>query len=151
MELGLHGEREVRAAYRRLSRLGPDVLVQKMAPSGVEVALGIVRDPTHGPMVVIAAGGVLVEFFDDRVVALPPITAHRAGELIDRLRIRPLLDGVRGSPARDVGALVDALVALGELARSMADVIDSVDVNPVVVHSDGCVVVDALVLARTRR
>ena len=151
VELGLRGEGDVRAAYRRLSRLGPDVLVQKMAPSGVEVALGIVRDPTHGPMVVIAAGGVLVEFFDDRVVALPPITAHRAGELIDRLRIRPLLDGVRGSPARDVGALVDTVVALGELARSMADEIDSVDVNPVVVHSDGCVVVDALVLARTRR
>jgi hypothetical protein len=69
--------------------------------------------------------------------------------LIDRLKIRPLLDGVRGAPPADVGALARALVALSWLAHDLGKHIDALDANPVICGSDGCVAVDALVLPAT--
>ena len=83
-------------------RLGPRVAVGAMAPAGVEVALGIVRDPTFGPLVLVAAGGILVELLHDRALAFPPLDEVGARRLVDRLQIRPLLDGVRGAPPSDV-------------------------------------------------
>ena len=74
-------------------------VVAPMAPHGVELALGIVRDPQFGPLVLVAAGGVLVEVLHDRRLAFPPLDASGARALIDRLRVRPMLDGVRGTRA----------------------------------------------------
>ena len=87
------------AAYRDLAaRLGPDVTVHHQVPPGVELSIGLVRDPALGPLVVVAAGGVLVELLDDRAVALPPLSPDGARRMLDRLRLRPLLDGFRGAP-----------------------------------------------------
>jgi acyl-CoA synthetase (NDP forming) len=148
VRLGLHPD-DVRAAYADIvSRLGPAVTVAAMAPPGVEVALGITRDAQFGPLALVAAGGVLVEVLHDRRLGMPPLDASRAMRLIDRLRIRPLLAGVRGQPAVDVGALADALVALSWLAVDHGDQLDALDVNPVICGPNGCVAVDALVLPR---
>jgi acetate---CoA ligase (ADP-forming) len=123
-------------------------VVARMAPPGVEMALGIVLDPTFGPLVLVAAGGVLVELLHDRRLAFPPLDEGRATSLIDGLRSRPLLDGLRGSPPADVLALTTAVVRLSRLAMDQGDLIAALDVNPVIVSSDGCLAVDALVLAR---
>jgi acyl-CoA synthetase (NDP forming) len=137
----------LREAYRDLSeRLGNLVTVEEMAPPGVEVALGIVRDPTFGPLVLVAAGGVLVELLHDRKLALPPIDDDAARRLIDGLAIRPLLDGVRGAPPSDVGALAHAVSRLSVLAAELGDVITELDINPVIVSPQGCVAVDVLVV-----
>lgn len=137
----------LREAYRDLSeRLGNLVTVEEMAPPGVEVALGIVRDPTFGPLVLVAAGGVLVELLHDRKLALPPIDDDAARRLIDGLAIRPLLDGVRGAPPSDVGALAHAVSRLSVLAVELGDVITELDINPVIVSPQGCVAVDVLVV-----
>ncbi|HEX6580850.1 MAG TPA: acetate--CoA ligase family protein [Actinomycetota bacterium] len=137
----------LRETYRDLAdRLGPEVTVAAMAPPGVEVALGIVRDPTFGPLVLAAAGGVLVEVLRDRKLALPPIGVDAARRLIDGLAIRPLLDGVRGAPRCDVDALADAVSRLSLLAIDLGDQIAELDVNPVIVSPSGCVAVDALVI-----
>jgi succinyl-CoA synthetase beta subunit len=137
----------LRETYRDLAeRLGPDVTVAAMAPPGVEVALGIVRDPTFGPLVLVAAGGVLVELLHDRKLALPPIDEVAARRLIDGLAIRPLLDGVRGAPPSDVDALARAVSRLSVLAVELGDRIVELDVNPVIVSPSGCVAVDALVI-----
>ena len=137
----------LRETYRDLAdRLGPDVTVAAMAPPGVEVALGIVRDPTFGPLVLVAAGGVLVEVLHDRKLALPPIDEDAARHLIDGLAIRPLLDGVRGAPPSDVDALARAVSRLSVLAVELGDRIAELDVNPVIVSPSGCVAVDALVI-----
>ncbi len=145
--LGLADADALRTAYEDIAaRLGPRVVVAPMAPKGVEVALGIVRDPTFGPLVLVAAGGVLVELMKDRQLALPPLDEHRARSLIDRLRSRPLLDGVRGAPAVDVASLAFAISRLSVLASDLGDLIAALDVNPMIVSPGGCVAVDALVI-----
>ena len=147
VRLGLGRPDEVRAAYADVAgRLGPPVLVGAMAPAGVEVALGIVRDPTFGPLVLVAAGGVLVELLHDRALAMPPLDEAGARRLVDRLQMRRLLDGVRGAEASDVAALVHVVSRLSLLATDLGDLIDGLDVNPVIVSPSGCVAVDALVI-----
>jgi acyl-CoA synthetase (NDP forming) len=137
----------IRVAYEDLAtRLGPRMIVTTMAPKGVEVALGIVRDPTFGPLVLVAAGGVLVELLEDRVLAMPPLDGARGRSMIDRLRSRAALDGVRGAPAADVASLAEAISRLSLLASDLGDHLSALDVNPVIVSQDGCVAVDALVL-----
>jgi acyl-CoA synthetase (NDP forming) len=147
--LGLNDAGGLRLAYEDMaSRLGPQVVVAPMAPDGIELALGIVRDPQFGPLVLVAAGGVLVEVLHDRCLAFPPLDASRARALIDRLRVRPMLDGVRGSPPADIEAVAGAVARLSLLAADLGDQLDALDVNPVIVTSQGCVAVDALVVPR---
>jgi acyl-CoA synthetase (NDP forming) len=151
VRLGLADADAVRAGYEDVAgRLGADVVVAEMAPAGVEVALGVIRDATFGPLVLVAAGGVLVELLHDRVLALPPVDEVIARRLIDGLQIRPVLDGVRGAPAVDVDALATAVSRLSVLASDLGDTIDALDVNPVIVHAGGCVAVDALVEPASR-
>ena len=119
------------------------------SPAGVELSVGLVRDDALGPMVVVAAGGVLVELLSDRAVALPPLSRDGARRMVDRLRIRPLLDGFRGSPPADVEALVDVVVAVSHLAHERGDELAALDLNPVIVSPEGAVAVDVLVVPQT--
>ena len=148
VRLGLSGPDALRLAYLELSAtLGPQVTVAAMAPTGVELALGIVRDDQFGPLVLVAAGGVLVEVLHDRRLALPPVDRTGAMRLLDRLTARPLLDGVRGAPPVDLDAVAGAIVALSSLAVALGDRIAALDVNPLIAGPEGCVAVDALVIA----
>jgi acyl-CoA synthetase (NDP forming) len=134
-------------AYTDLEReLGPQVTVSKMAPPGVEIALGIVRDPQFGPLVLVGAGGVLVEIMKDRRLAMPPLDEYRARSMVDLLEVRPLLDGVRGQPTADVDALTRTIVAVSWLAHDLAEHLEALDANPVICGPNGCVAVDALVI-----
>jgi len=152
VRVGIDDSPSLENEYEDLERhLGSEVTVAKMAPRGVEVALGIVRDAQFGPLVLVAAGGVLVEVLHDRRLALPPIDEVRARSLIDRLRIRPLLDGVRGQPAIDVGALARAVVGLSWLAHDLGEHLEELDANPVICSPGGCVAVDALAIPRVSR
>jgi len=147
--LGLTDADALRAAYEDVaSRLGPHVVVAPMTPPGVELALGVVRDPQFGPLVLVAAGGVLVEVLHDRRLALPPLDEPRARALVDRLRVRPLLDGVRGGAPADVDALAHAVSRLSVLAADLGDLLEALDVNPIIVTPDGCTAVDVLVIPR---
>ena len=144
--LGIRDEDALEAAYSEMSsRLGPAVTVQEMVEPGIEMALGVAHDPQFGPLVMVAAGGVLIETLDDRRLALPPLDEVRAAKLIDRLDARPVLDGVRGAPPADVNALARALSRLSLLTRDLGALIGALDVNPVIVGPRGCVAVDALV------
>jgi acyl-CoA synthetase (NDP forming) len=130
------------------TRLGPRALVCAMAPAGVEIALGVVNDPQFGPLVLVAAGGILVETLDDRELALCPVSRQEAAAMLSRLRVGALLQGVRGRPAADREALVDAIVNLSRFAHALADQVAEVDINPVIATSDGVVAVDALILRK---
>jgi acetate---CoA ligase (ADP-forming) len=147
VHLGLLDSAAVEAAYEDLAaRLGPDVVVAQMASAGVELSLGVVRDAQLGPMLVVAAGGVLVEVLADRVVALPPVDVVGARRMLGRLRLRPLLDGLRGGPAADLDGICAAVVVVGQLAVELGDALVALDVNPVLAGPTGCVAVDVLVI-----
>ncbi|MGH8952844.1 MAG: acetate--CoA ligase family protein [Acidimicrobiia bacterium] len=137
------------AAYRDLSaRLGPRAIVSQHVHGGVEIGLGLVTDEQFGPVVIVAAGGTLIELIGDRVAVLPRLDRPGALRALNRLRIRPLLDGVRGSDPVDIEALADIIARFSELAHDAAGVIGAIDVNPVIVSSSGAVAVDALMKPR---
>jgi acyl-CoA synthetase (NDP forming) len=147
VKLGIDDSPSLEDAYSDLERaLGPEVTVAPMASPGVEIALGIVRDPQFGPLVLVGAGGVLVEVLKDRRLAMPPLDEERARSMVDRLDVRPLLEGIRGQPPADVDALIRAIVGLSWLAHDLGDHVEALDANPVICGPDGCVAVDALVL-----
>ncbi|MFO0998651.1 MAG: acetate--CoA ligase family protein [Alphaproteobacteria bacterium] len=149
VRLALADTAAVRRAYEDVAnRLGPQVILQRMAEKGVELALGMIADPQFGPAVMVGAGGVLVEFARDRVFALAPFDAGEARRLIDRLRIRPLLDGVRGAPAADIAKLADAVARFSVLAASLSRELAEIDVNPLIAGPGGPLAVDAIVLVR---
>ncbi|MGO9344266.1 MAG: acetate--CoA ligase family protein [Acidimicrobiales bacterium] len=146
--MGLADLDQVVFAYRDLAeRLGPEVLVAECAPEGVELALGIVRDPGLGPIVVVGAGGLLVELIHDRSVGLPPIDLLRARHMLDRLGVRPLLDGIRGAAPCDMDAAARAVVSISVLACELGEAIEALDVNPIRCGPDGADALDALVVA----
>ncbi|OWJ55893.1 hypothetical protein BWR60_35705 [Inquilinus limosus] len=140
----------LRQAHRDLAvRLGPRVVVARMVrDKGVEMMLGLQRDPDFGPVVVIGFGGIHAEILRDAAFALPPFDAAEARRLIDRLRLRPLLDGARGAPAADVDALAEAAARFSTLAAALGDLVEAIDVNPVLALPRGAVAVDALVVPR---
>lgn len=147
--LDIPDEAALSLAYAAMAEsLGPAVTIEPMAEAGVEISVGIVRDPGFGPLLIVAAGGTLVELLADRVVACPPVSRAGARTMLDGLRIRPLLDGWRGQPAVDIDALVDVIVAFSQLATEIGDVVDAIEANPVIATPHGVVAVDALVAAR---
>jgi acetate---CoA ligase (ADP-forming) len=151
VRLDLADEAALRRAYLDIAaRLGPRMTVAAMhapAPGDVEMHLGVVVDEQFGALVVVAAGGFLVEAFGDRRVAIPPINVDRAGALIDGLRVSRVLDGVRGRPPVDRRAIANALSAISQLAVELGDVLEAVDINPLIAGPAGCTAVDALVIA----
>jgi acyl-CoA synthetase (NDP forming) len=146
--VGVDDAAALETVYDDLSqRLGPRVLVQETAPKGVELALGTLLDAQFGPLVMVAAGGVWVELLDDRAFALPPLDKVRAERLLAELAINKLLAGARGSEPCDIGSIVDAMVRLSVLALDLGDRLAALDVNPLIAGPQGCMAVDALVVA----
>lgn len=150
VKLGLRDGAAVAAAWDDLSaRLGPRAIVMPMMGTGkdrgVELAFGALNDPQFGPVILVGAGGVLIELLGDRSFALPPLDAPRAQRLIDRLRVRPLLDGKRGAAPVDIAAVADALARFSVMVADLAGLLGEVDVNPLLAGSWGCVALDALV------
>jgi len=157
--LGILGEQAVRASYERVlgsaRKAYPEaavhgVLVQAMAAPGQEIILGIIRDAVFGPMLMVGLGGIHVEVLRDIAFAPVPIAQERAVALIDRLKGAALLRPVRGAPAADRAALAELIVKLSCFAADHAELIEEIDLNPVIVHpqGQGLTVVDALIVKR---
>lgn len=108
---------------------------------GTELAMGLRRD-SLGAICMVSAGGTLIEVLDDAATAMAPLGAAEALELVESLRLWPLLEGHRGEPGVDVGAVVDLLVALSQLAVAVPEIAE-LDLNPVFADPDGCLVADA--------
>jgi acetate---CoA ligase (ADP-forming) len=147
--LDIRGPAQLTAAYADLSaRLGPEVLVCQSVAAGTELALGIARDPALGPLIVVGAGGVLVETLADRAVALPPVDEETARQMIAELWIARLLAGVRGAPPADLGAVVRSVTALSQLALDLGEELEALDVNPLICGPSGATAVDVLAVPR---
>ena len=124
------------------------MLVGEMVKGGLELVLGLHRDHESGVIVMAGSGGVLLELFKDVAFAAPPITHEKALDMIARTKAAELIKGYRGAGALDLNAVADALVGLGRMAVDLADVIESVDVNPFLLRKKGGVALDGLVVAR---
>ena len=155
--LGLGSPEEVNVAYARVLASAEQhapaariigVLVQPMAPAGREVILGVKRDATFGPLLMVGLGGVHVEILKDVALAPVPLGHAEAREVLSRLKGAALLDAYRGEPPADVDALIELMVRLSELAADNVDAIAEIDLNPVLVHEcgKGVSVVDALIV-----
>lgn len=120
-------------------------LVTPMAAPGVEMIVGVVRDAQHGPVVLVGLGGVLVEQIGDVAFRAPPLARDEALAMLDQLRFRALLDGVRGAAAIDRGAIADLIVAVARIAIAHPEIVE-IDLNPVIAHAEGCTLVDARML-----
>jgi acyl-CoA synthetase (NDP forming) len=143
--VGIPGPAELARAYADLSaRLGPQVLVCENVPAGTELAVGIAPDPDLGPLIVVGAGGVLVELLADRAVALLPVDERTARQMIGELRVRKLLSGIRGAPPADLDAVARAVTSVSALAVDLGDRLLALDVNPLICGPDGAVAADAL-------
>ena len=145
VRLGLGDPGAVGAAYDDLAaRLGPRVLLCQTAPPGTELALGVVRDAALGPLLVVSAGGVLIEIFAERAVLLAPVTRSAAVTALRRLRLAAVLAGTRGQPPADLGAIADAITGLSRLACDLGDVLAALDINPLICGPSGAVAADVL-------
>jgi acyl-CoA synthetase (NDP forming) len=140
VRVGLTGRAAVGAAVRSLLRLAPEVLIQAQA-SGTEVAVGGLRDPQFGPVVLVGLGGILVEVLDDVALGLAPLSRADVRRMLAGLRGAAVLTGARGAPPVDVESLVTVVSAVGDMLVSVPAV-TALDLNPVLVSDRGCVVVD---------
>jgi acyl-CoA synthetase (NDP forming) len=141
---------------RAVERRCPDaevrgVLVQEMVPSGIELILGVKRDPVFGPMILCGLGGIHTEVLRDFSLRRAPVDGETAAEMLRDLRGYALLEGARGGEAADIDALVDTMVGLSNIAAGARQWIEELDINPVIVLSRGrgCIVADALIQTKT--
>jgi acyl-CoA synthetase (NDP forming) len=135
-------EIEAAVAHAGLSLDG--FLVQQMAPSGVEMIIGVVNDHSFGPVLACGAGGTSAELIKDVAVAITPVSDLDAAEMIRSLKTFPLLDGYRGAPRCDVAAIEDVLLRVNAMVQAHPEVAE-MDCNPLIVTPHGAVIVDARV------
>ena len=124
------------------------VLVSPMAASGVEVIIGTKIDDQFGPVVMYGMGGVMVEILKDVAFRVLPLSRHGAKMLIQETKSAAILDGVRGAAPVDKNALIRLLLTCSELMEAYPEIIE-MDLNPVIVHTKGCSVVDARILLKS--
>ena len=151
VHLQLRGANQVERAAKEMSealnKAGHRVsgfLVQPMVRDGVEMLVGVVQDEHFGPVLACGAGGTATELLKDVAVRITPITHSEATRMVRSLKTFPRLDGYRGAPLADVAALEDVLLRVSALVEAHPQVAE-MDLNPVIVHPNGAVIVDARV------
>ncbi|WP_329117396.1 acetate--CoA ligase family protein [Streptomyces sp. NBC_01353] len=157
VKVGLTSASQVRDAYRELTDIaryeGVDldgILVCQMVGRGVEMVVGMTRDPLFGPTVTVGLGGVLVEVLNDAAVRVPPFGEDQARDMLGELRGQALLKGVRGAPPADVDALVEVVLRVQRMALELDGDLAELDINPLMVlpRGQGAVALDALAVCR---
>lgn len=146
---GLQNAQELRHAVVELIQIetAEGVLVEEMAPPGVEVIIGGVIDRQFGPVMMFGLGGIFTEIFRDVSFGLAPLGKDDAYWMINEIKGRRLLEGHRGSEAVDKEALTEILAGVSDIMATGH--IDEIDLNPVSLYADGAIVLDAKMKLRT--
>ncbi len=141
--LDIKNVRELKNATKKLSLIESceGILIEEMAPKGVEVIIGGIIDNQFGPVVMFGIGGIFVELYKDVAFALAPADEKDALWLIKQVKGYKLLEGYRGSPPVDIAALISMIVAISKIIE--AGLILEIDLNPVVLYPKGALVLDA--------
>ena len=112
-------------------------LVQEYISDGIEILLGFVRDPQLGPAIMLGAGGIAAELYDDTVIRLLPLGADDVLEMLDELVITARLRGYRGATAADTDALIKAVLSFAALCEAFGGRLEEAEINPLFVLPDG--------------
>src|SRR6266508_2029368 len=151
VRLGLESATDVEAAFNDIvaavKAAQPDaniegVAVQKMAPAGTEVIVGMSKDPQFGPVMMFGLGGILVEVLKDVAFCIVPLEPKDAREMVREIKGFPVLEGVRGQSPADLGALEKLILKVSEFVEDHPEV-EELDLNPVFAYADGVLAVDA--------
>ncbi|ADI32312.1 acetate--CoA ligase family protein [Staphylothermus hellenicus] len=139
--------------YENVSKNAPGarivgVLIQKMAPKGLEVIIGGLRDNIFGPVVMFGLGGIFVEVLRDVSFRIAPLTEEDAFEMMNEIKAAKLLEGYRGQPPVDKKSLAKIILSVSKLLEENPE-IESIDLNPVMAYPDNAVVVDARIILKT--
>jgi len=154
VKLNLSGESALQTAYKQImasSRAyAPDaeiegVLVTPMAEKGVEVIIGMLRDPIFGPVLMFGLGGVFVEILEDVAFRAVPLSRFDAASMVEQIKAKKVFDGVRGAAAIDKDALIDLLLKVSAIIEAYPQ-ISELDLNPVIAYPNGYAIVDARVI-----
>ncbi|MET8865713.1 acetate--CoA ligase family protein [Nonomuraea sp. NPDC004580] len=151
VRLGLSAEEDVRRAYREVVAAVPSldgVLVQPQRSGGIELLVGVVRDPAWGLTLAVGLGGVWVEVLRDTALRVLPVDADEVRTALAELRGAALLDGVRGGPAADLEAVADVVARVASFAESLGDGLESLEINPLLVTGSRVEALDALITWR---
>ena len=160
VKLNINTADEAAAAYREIldnvaesmpGAATDGVLVQEMAPAGVEIIIGVTNDKQFGPMLLVGMGGVFVEVFKDAALYPVPLNKGEARAMLEKLKSYKMLTGYRGSKPCDIEALTDMMVKIAGYAYEHRDEIKEMDLNPVFVYpeGEGVCAVDALIVKYT--
>jgi acetyltransferase len=146
IRLNVEGESELVEAFQEIlenaKKYAPDaringVLIQEMVPEGVEVIVGVNRDPQFGPVVMFGLGGIFVEILKDVSLRVAPVDRQEAMAMIEGIRGYGVLAGARGRTRADLGALADTLVKVSNMALAMGPRLQELDINPLIVLPEG--------------
>ncbi len=154
--LNIKNDEMVRAAFHNMVNTArekkPDanvigVTVQKMVDTanGIELILGTKKDPIFGTVMLAGMGGITAELFKDKKLEFPPLNEHLARQMIESLKIYPLLKGYRGSKPKNIDKLIEVLIRLSYLAADYPE-IEELDINPIVVTPDDVIALDARIV-----
>ena len=131
------------------ARHGPGLLISSMVQEkGVEMMLGLVNDEQFGPLVIMGFGGIHVEQLGDVVSVLPPFDSTTAKRLLDKLKLKSLLEAHRGEAPPDLDGFCQMAARFSVMAERLGSHIQEADINPVIVHAQGCIAVDGLIIGR---
>ncbi|MEM2024883.1 MAG: acetate--CoA ligase family protein [Desulfurococcaceae archaeon] len=121
------------------------VLMYKMAPAGLEVIVGGIRDHVFGPAIMFGLGGIFVELLKDVSFRISPVTFEEALEMIEEIKTAKILNGYRGLPPADKKAIADIISKTSKMLVELEE-IESVDLNPIIVYQQGAIAVDVRVI-----
>jgi acetyltransferase len=141
------GHAEILAACKRYKANAEieGVLLAPMARKGTEVIIGVSRDPVFGPVLMFGLGGIFVEVLEDVAFRAIPLSHDDAYSMVNQIKARKILDGVRGEPAVSKDALVELLLSVSSIVDAHSEILE-LDLNPVIAYSNGYAVVDARVI-----
>jgi acetate---CoA ligase (ADP-forming) subunit beta len=151
IELGIDSDDALEKAYAALQERGKGqldgILVQQMVKGDRELVAGLIRDPQFGPCVMFGLGGIFTEVLKDVTFRVAPLEMRDALEMMDEIKAKKLLDQFRGQPAVNRNILAHVLINLGKIGLEIDEVAE-IDINPLIIHEDTPIAVDALVVLR---
>jgi acetate---CoA ligase (ADP-forming) subunit beta len=151
VEVGIVDERKLKETFQRFSQIEgfAGMLVEEML-SGVELIVGAKVDYQFGPVILFGSGGIWTEIYRDVILRMAPLSERDTDAMIGCLKARPLLEGYRGASSVNLKELKKLLIAFSDLVMGLENLIESIDLNPVICSPTRCVVADARIMLKKR-